>query len=533
VKVYDEGSSPGRSAFRLLLMWSAGRHQEAEEEQAKQADSQADHTDSPGEGVATACICVEADQGVYEQECADDLIDPAQRRVGQPQTECRQRQEDSERRRLRTGEHGPSYRALFHSRSIVGLLLFAGCALWTGTVRGASPDPSNEIDQIEQLLDEAQDEIEEGPRFDLADRALAGAEKLAAKRPTDPKPPLLAAQALSMGIPGHPERCRPGMCERAVERLQKARTLDRQGLHAEAISSELGIALSRLGRHEAALAEYERALTETALARRPERLVNAYGRSILMANSAESLMALGRLEPAITRYRESAALVPLGSLEWQLASWGLGVALDRDGQIERSREVIGRVLERDPTMAHLADSLVFFEPPGDKFYYKGLGHEIAGDSALALENFRQFLVELPSSRHAARTRAHIEQLSRLSRGSSELDRLFVEVGTPLTLQEARPPLRLRKAMRLHEDELRLCYLRGVRNRKSPPAGALRLEIEIAPWGSVMQEKVVSSTLGMDDLDRCIELSAAAWNFPAAEGSGSEQVVVELAFGIRP
>src|SRR5262249_32835517 len=156
-------------------------------------------------------------------------------------------------------------------------------------------------------------------------------------------------------------------------------SLDKNGIDAEHIASELGIVYSRLGAFEEALAEYDRALGLVESERRPNALDDSSDRAVLYGNSAETLMALGRLDQAIGRYRLAEAAAPPGDTEWQLAEWGLGVALDRDEQVEKSREAISRALGADPNMAELSSDGVFFEPAGDKRYYEALGHEVAGD----------------------------------------------------------------------------------------------------------------------------------------------------------
>src|SRR5438309_320553 len=97
-------------------------------------------------------------------------------------------------------------------------------------------------------------------REQLVAETMAIARKLITATPTDPEPHILLARALSLADPVHPEVCKPGACEQAVTELENARKLDAHGLDAEKIASEMGIVLSRLGRHEDALAEYDRAL---------------------------------------------------------------------------------------------------------------------------------------------------------------------------------------------------------------------------------------------------------------------------------
>src|SRR5262249_9458164 len=139
-------------------------------------------------------------------------------------------------------------------------------------------------------------------RFAIADQAQALCEQAARERPKDPAPHIVLARILTIADPQHPEVCRPKACERAIAELKEARRLDGNGAEAQRIASELGLVLSRVGAYEDALAEYDRALKLADPERRPS-VFDEYGRSVLYGNSAETLMALGRLDQAIERYR--------------------------------------------------------------------------------------------------------------------------------------------------------------------------------------------------------------------------------------
>jgi tetratricopeptide (TPR) repeat protein len=99
-------------------------------------------------------------------------------------------------------------------------------------------------------------------------------------------------------------------------------------------------------------------------------------RAVLLANRAEAYMGLGRLEEAIAGYRESLrAIVPIEMFEHGVtALWGLGVALDRDGDLEAGLAAIqlARAYDRDDRKIH--GSSWFFSPPHDEHWYDALGH---------------------------------------------------------------------------------------------------------------------------------------------------------------
>jgi hypothetical protein len=418
-------------------------------------------------------------------------------------------------------------------RSLVAWLVVLAAAGAASAAPGASSSPSP-LARAEDLLRRAALEHDGRKRFMLADEAQALCEDAARASPRDPMPHIVLAQALAFSDPAHPESCRAGLCERAVEELRRARALDGAsgGVEAERIASELGIVLSRLAAFGDALAEYDRALKLVEGNRRPGALDEVSGRAVLYGNSAETLMALGRLDEAIARYRQAELVASSGDLEWQLAQWGLGVALDRDEQGEKSRLAIQRALDHDPTMAHLAEEGVFFEPPGDKRYYEALGHEVAGDREQALAAWRDYLAA-PAPRWARRARRHVEALEKAGpEGSAaDLGRLSVTIDAARALREMRPPSVLRAEMLRHVDALKLCYLRA---RRSEPdlRGDMRLAIEVSPGGWVGRRAHVL-TSPLESLSRCVELSTQSWRFPPVAGDAreDEDVLVNIRFDV--
>jgi len=389
------------------------------------------------------------------------------------------------------------------------------------------------VDRAEQLLRTIPEQRDREHRFAVADQAQSLCEQAIREHPRDPAPHIVLARILTIADPDHPEACRPHSCERAIAELKEARRLDAAGAEAQRIASELGLVLSRVGAYEDALAEYDRALKLVDPERRPS-LFDDYGRSVLYGNSAETLMALGRLDAAIERYRLAEATSVQGDIEWELAEWGLGVALDRDEQIEKSRLAIQRALEFDPTMAHLTDESVFFEPAGDKRYYEALGHEVAGDRELALAAWRAFLAEAPSSQYAKRARAHLAELKRAPPSASSVDpaRVHVGVGEIMDIRGLRSAATLRDVVTQHQDELRLCYARVLRTE--PQArGELRLQLIIEPTGWMYtRARVLLSTIASDKLAHCVELAATTWRFPMSDVAEQEEIVVTLSFAGR-
>ena len=389
------------------------------------------------------------------------------------------------------------------------------------------------VERAEQLLRTIPQQRDREHRFAVADQAQSLCEQAIRERPRDPAPHIELARVLTTADLDHPEVCRPHSCERAIAELIEARRLDAAGAEGQHIASELGLVYSRVGAYEDALAEYDRALELVDPERHPN-MFDGYTRGVLYGNSAETLMALGRLDAAIERYRQAEANSVQGEIEWELAEWGLGVALDRDEQIEKSRQAIQRALEIDPTMAHLADESVFFEPAGDKRYYEALGHEVAGDRELALAAWRAFLAEAPSSQYARRARAHLAELKRSPPGSSMTDpaRVRVAVGEIMDLRGLRSAASLRDVVAQHQDELRLCYARVLRTE--PRArGELRLQLVIEPNGWLYtRARVLLSTVVSDKLGHCVELAATTWRFAVSDVPEQEEIVVTLSFAGR-
>lgn len=394
-----------------------------------------------------------------------------------------------------------------------------------------SPARAGAVEQAEQLMRTISQTRDRERRFAIADQAQALLEQAIRERPRDPAAHIVLAHVLVVADLDHPERCRPRACERAIAELNEARKLDVGGAEAEDIASDLGLVYSRTGAYEDALAEYDRALKLVETDRRPSQFED-YGRAILYGNSAETLMALGRLPEAIERYRQAEANSAVGEIEWELAEWGLGVALDRDEQLEKSRQAIQRALDFDPTMSHLTDDTVFFEPAGDKHYYEALGHEVAGDRELALAAWRAFLSESPNSQYARRARAHLAELKRSGPVVAAVDpsRVHLSIGEIMDLRGVRPAASLREVVQLHSDELRLCYARALRT--DPTAkGELRLQLVLDPSGwLVMRARTLLSTVSSSTLSHCVELAASAWRFSVSDVLEPEEVIVTLLFG---
>lgn len=234
---------------------------------------------------------------------------------------------------------------------------------------------------------------------------------------------------------------------------------------------------------------------------------------------------VGRLDEAIRRYELAVDAATYGESEWQLALYGLGVALDCDGQVERARETLGKVLERDPSLARLHDESVFFEPPGDVRYYEGLAHEIAGDDARALDAFQAYLAAQSGSRYAARARVHVGLLQKRLAGAPPLHQPLVRVGAPMVDHGRRGPGVVQAYVQSRATDFSICYERFLRDHPGK-AQSVQLALEIAKEGFARARVLATSEPSLS-LSRCIELSVETWRFPLVLDGEAETLLVPI------
>jgi tetratricopeptide (TPR) repeat protein len=224
-------------------------------------------------------------------------------------------------------------------------------------------------------------------------------------------------------------QARQGRWAGAAAAFARARGLARTPAEESWSALRAAIESSRAGRYPDALADYDQHL------RLGEAQPAAY------ANSGEILMAMGRLSESEDRYREAIRLegqTPAGREHDEnlaLAYYGLGVALDRDEQPGAAREAVARALELDGKMALLEaarddEAGIFFVPPGDVHYYRGLALMVLGRPREAAEAFTRFTAEQPRSRWAPRVSAHRAALARTGDGAPAKARFrLVAAGT--------------------------------------------------------------------------------------------------------
>ena len=138
-------------------------------------------------------------------------------------------------------------------------------------------------------------------------------------------------------------------------------------------------------------------------------------------------MALGDLDAAIRGYRESVSLVAgMGSAtDRSLATtyWGLGVALDRAGNLEAGLGAIAiaRAYDRGDSAITSTSGEWFFSPAWDSAWYFALGHWEHARAAkltaariehyvLAVALWEEYLAKAPADdRYLPIARAHLKQ----------------------------------------------------------------------------------------------------------------------------
>ncbi|MEO7328224.1 MAG: hypothetical protein ABI193_06580 [Minicystis sp.] len=134
------------------------------------------------------------------------------------------------------------------------------------------------------------------------------------------------------------------------------------------IYGDLAISYARLGRREEEIKAYTKALALEPF---------ALARANLLANRAEAYMSIGDIVSAVEGYRASLSLLatPFEMLvRGTTTLWGLGVALDRAGDLDAGLEAIRVARLYDENDVNLNGPDWFYAPPHDEHWYKALGH---------------------------------------------------------------------------------------------------------------------------------------------------------------
>lgn len=185
----------------------------------------------------------------------------------------------------------------------------------------------------------------------------------------------------------------------------------------ETVVFRRSIARTKLGGKanlEAAVQDYDHHLELMDLSN-----INLYrSASQTHGNRAELLMMLGRLPEAIAGYERA-----LAYRDNALSGYGLAVALDRDGQNTRARQVAAIYARNDSGNA-LMESGTFFVPQGEIFYYIAIKAESLGSPEMAAIAYRRFLELVPNSRYAPKAQANLKTLKKGTIRSKSKQRRF-------------------------------------------------------------------------------------------------------------
>jgi tetratricopeptide (TPR) repeat protein len=284
--------------------------------------------------------------------------------------------------------------------------------------------------RVEALIQRAQAELSDRPVGGMRDEAAHAEIWLREALRLD-------ADSFSATVLLGEAQARQGRWAGAAAAFARARALARTPAEESWSALRAAIESSRAGRYGEALADYDQHL------RLGEAQPAAY------ANSAEILMALGRLPEAEDRYREAVRLEGQTAAGREhdenlaLAYYGLGVALDRDEQPGAAREAAARALELDPKMALLEaarddDVGIFFVPPGDVHYYRALALLVLGRPREAAEAFQRFTGEQPQSRWNARAQGHLAALAAGGDGNRPRSKFRVAAAGTVHADETLP-----------------------------------------------------------------------------------------------
>lgn len=323
---------------------------------------------------------------------------------------------------------------------------------------------------------------------------------------------------------------RLGRYKEGMTAVSRARQLSAAVRNDVDLAFEMGIAYSKLGKFRRAVEEYD--ILER-VARKGLRVSSGL-RATAHANAAESLMALGRLDEAIQRYRASLAFFSGSPLTY----WGLGVALDRDEQVSKAMDAIRRALRHRKGLGVLTSPTVFFVPKGDIHYYYGLGYLAQGKLDEARKSFERFVKLLPKSQWAFRARVHLAELgSKRGRASGGKKKRLAPTPGPESAsvdRVARDRKRYRNAVRSSlYYYLRSCYRRVLRGKTKGLSGVLRVRFTVAAKrpraGYPKKVAIIGGTIRSNTMRQCVLKSIRSRYFGRPSSDKDVTVVVPIQF----
>jgi tetratricopeptide (TPR) repeat protein len=183
----------------------------------------------------------------------------------------------------------------------------------------------------------------------------------------------------------------------------------------------------------------------------------------------DELMAVGRLGEAIDEYRRAVAL----AADRPVPRLALAVALDRDGQSDKSRAELAIVLSLDPQLHRMNGEEYVFVPAADAHFYRALSAAARGATAEARASLRAFLVELPDGPYAQHARRRLSELE-LRVDPREVELLGDGVTAAWVAQTLSPAIRSLEECVPDRRLLRVAFDRtsaGLRAQSGHPAAA--------------------------------------------------------------
>lgn len=242
----------------------------------------------------------------------------------------------------------------------------------------------------------------------LAERAIQAYERAAEAAPGRAEPHYSAAELLYSHFASDERTFDSRRGQRAVQHWEAFERLAPLDPRLGQVLFHRSIVYTKLGgqrNYERAQADYRRQLGLLDVTRDGPGLI-----AMVLSNAAEILMAMGELDQAIEFYQRAIELE-----DRPLYGYGLAVALDRDGQGAKAREVMLARAQSDQLRA-LSEQGVFFVPDGDVHYYYALGHEALGDARTAIAHYERFLDIPATSRFHERARDNLAVLRRALTG---------------------------------------------------------------------------------------------------------------------
>ncbi len=153
------------------------------------------------------------------------------------------------------------------------------------------------------------------------------------------------------------------------------------------------------------------------------------GQVLVLGNLAETYMMLGDIEKAIYVYSRAKDAGARSS-----TLFGLAVALDRDDRGGDAAVVIRSLGMESYEGFHdeFTSGKVFFVPAGEEQYYFALANEAFGNSAQAIEHWRQYIRSGAHPQFQPRAKEHLDKLLRKN--------VNVRIESPITPDFGREPL---------------------------------------------------------------------------------------------